>query len=47
MILLLVVTDSLVLHFQLIHDGHLPGWFGLDDPPPYSQQRLRQISQGN
>ena len=24
-------ADSLVLHFQFIHDGHFPHWFGLYD----------------
>jgi hypothetical protein len=24
-------SDSLVLHFQLFHDGYFPNWFGFDD----------------
>ena len=38
--------DSLVLHLQLLHDGHLPGWLGLDDPHEDAEEGLRQVLEG-
>ena len=41
----LSASDPLVLHIQLIHDGHLPGGAGQHDPHEDPPQRLRQIQQ--
>lgn len=42
----LLFVDSLVLHLQLLHDGHFPGWSGVHDPDEDTKERLRQIQQG-
>ncbi|KAI6215882.1 Transmembrane 9 superfamily member [Aphelenchoides besseyi] len=41
------VLDSLVLNFQLIHDGHLSCRPRLDDSSTHTQQGLRSISSRN
>ena len=38
--------DSLVFHFQLLHDGHLPYWTGDYDLNENSEERLRQVLKG-
>ena len=39
-------SDSLVLHLQLFHDGHLPGWPGLNDLDANFEERLCKIFKG-
>ena len=39
-------SDSLVQHFQLIHDGHLPGGSGEHDPDAHTSQGLCSLQQG-
>ena len=39
-------SDSLVLHLQLLHDGHLPGGSGEYDSHEDSEEGLRQVQQG-
>jgi hypothetical protein len=39
-------SDSLVLNLQLFHDGHLPGWLGVDDINAHVTQRLRKVFKG-
>ena len=41
-----ILTDPLVLHFQLIHDGHLPGGVSQHDPHEGTQEGLCQVQQG-
>ena len=36
----LLFVDSLVFHFQFIHDGHLPRWIGVDDTDANTTERL-------
>jgi hypothetical protein len=38
-----VLTDSLVLHLQLIHDGDIPDRAGFNDLNAYAAQRLRKV----
>mmetsp|Transcript_23081 Transcript_23081/g.44117 ORF Transcript_23081/g.44117 Transcript_23081/m.44117 type:complete len:231 (-) Transcript_23081:871-1563(-) len=35
--------DPLVLHLQLVHDGHLSHWTGVPDSDAHAAQRLRQV----
>lgn len=35
--------DSLVLHLQLLHDGHFPGRSGVHDSDENTKKGLRQI----
>jgi len=37
--------DPLVLYFQLIHDGDIPGWACQHDTDANTSQRLRTIQQ--
>lgn len=43
--ILLCLLDSLVLHLQLLHDGHFPGWPGLHDFDENSEEGLCSIQQ--
>ena len=38
-----VAADTLVLHLQLLHDGHLLDRPGRHDPVAHLTQRLRQV----
>lgn len=38
-----LVLDSLVLHLQLLHDGHFPGGTGVHDPNENIKKGLCQI----
>ena len=40
-----LLSDSLVLHLQLLHDGHLPGGLGVHDSDENAAEGLRQIQQ--
>ena len=40
---MVVLTDSLVLHLQLLHDGHFPHWACLHDFDANSTQWLCQV----
>lgn len=37
--------DTLVLHFQFVHDGNLSGWIGLDDTHANTEKRLCSLSE--
>lgn len=39
-------ADPLVLHFQQLHDGHLPDGAGVNDPAAHAAGRLRAIHPG-
>jgi len=38
-------ADSLFLHLQFVHDGHLSDWLGQYDPHEDSEEGLRSIQQ--
>lgn len=38
-----VMTDSLVLHLQLVHDGDLLDRAGVNDSDAHAAQRLREV----
>lgn len=38
-----MMADSLVLHFQLLHDGNLPNRVGINDSDANTPERLRKV----